>query len=98
MSTTMEQMTLLILFKFLVLSVIDYGLGLLSLSTRQIFRLEKVQNAGMRIVLGCTRDTSVAAMRYTLGLTSIKQRHKQARVKAIASGLDRMISTLYIQS
>ncbi|BFZ22749.1 hypothetical protein BsWGS_25788 [Bradybaena similaris] len=37
----------------------------------------------MRAVLGCTRDTPVAAMRYMLALTSMKTRHAHAQVKAM---------------
>ena len=64
----MPQKVLFILFKALVLSVVEYGLGLLTLSTAQLNRLEVIQNEGMRCVLGCTRDTSAEAMRYALDL------------------------------
>ena len=78
-----QQKTLFILFKALVLSVIDYGLGLLTLSKSQLERLERTQNEGMRTVLGCTRDTSVAGMRFMLGLPSIVERHREAQVKGL---------------
>merc|ERR1711963_739972 len=64
----MPQRVLLILFKALVLSVVDYGLGLLTLSTSQLRRLDVIQNEGMRSILGCTKDTSSEAMRYALDL------------------------------
>ena len=79
----MPQKTLLILFKALVLSVIDYGFGLLTLSAAQLQRLEVIQNEGMRCILGCTRDTSSEAMRYILGLPSMPERHKIAQVKSL---------------
>ena len=60
----MPQRILFILYQTLVLSVIDYGFGLLTLSATQLRRLEVVQNEGMRTVLGCTRDTSAEAMRH----------------------------------
>ena len=78
-----QQKTLFILFKALVLSVIDYGLGLLTLSKSQLERLERIQNEGMRTVLGCTRDTSTAGMRFMLGLPSIVERHREAQVKGL---------------
>ena len=78
----MPQKVLFILFKALVLSVVEYGLGLLTLSTAQLNRLEVIQNEGMRCVLGCTRDTSAEAMRYALGLPPMADRHKLAQVKA----------------
>ena len=43
----MPQKVLLILFKALVLLVVDYGLGLLTLSTAQLRRLDVIQNEGM---------------------------------------------------
>ena len=81
-SAQMPQRVLLILYKALVLSVIDYGFGLLTLSTAQLKRLETIQNEGMRSVLGCTKDTSAEAMRYILDLPPMEDRHKLAQVKA----------------
>ena len=46
----MPQRILFILYQTLVLSVIDYGFGLLTLSATQLRRLEVVQNEGMRTV------------------------------------------------
>lgn len=74
----MPQKVLFILFQSLVLSVIDYGFGLLTLSNAQLKRLETIQNEGMRTILGCTRDTSSEAMRHILGLPSMVERHKIA--------------------
>jgi len=78
----MPQRILAILFQTLVLSVIDYGFGLLTLSKTQLNRLEVIQNEGMRAILGCTRDTSAAAMRHLLGFPSMKERHQLAQVRA----------------
>ena len=64
----MPQRILFILFQALILSVVDCGLGLLTLSKAQLDSLETIQNQGMRIVLGCTRDTSCEAMLHYLGL------------------------------
>ena len=80
----MVLLTLLfMLLTSLVLSVIDYGLGLVTISKTQLQKLERIQNEAMRTVLGCTRDTSCAAMRYLLGLTSIEERHRLAQVRAL---------------
>ena len=36
----------------------------------------------MRIILGCTKDTSAAAMRHYLDLPTMKERHKMDQVQA----------------
>ena len=80
-SAEMQQRTLFQMMQVVVLSVLDYGLGLLTLSQTQVDRLERVQNEAMRAVLGCTRDTPIVTMRFLLDLPSIKSRHKIAQVK-----------------
>ena len=42
----MPQRVLVILFQTLVISVVEYGLGLLTLSDTQLNRLEIIQNEG----------------------------------------------------
>ena len=66
----------------LVLSQIDYGLGILTLSATQLRRLDVIQNEGMRAILGCTKVTAAADMRFILGMPAIKECHKLAQVKA----------------
>ena len=78
----MSQKILVILYQTLVLSVINYGFGLLTLSTAQLNRLEIIQNESMRAILGCTKDTAAEAMRYLLGFPTMAERHKIAQVKA----------------
>ena len=78
----MPQKVLVILYQALVVSVMEYGLGLLTLSKTQVQRLEVIQNEGMRAILGCTKDTSAEAMRYLLDLPTASERHKLAQVKA----------------
>ena len=78
----MPQKTLVILYQALVVSVIEYGLGLLTLSKTQVERLDVIQNEGMRAILGCTKDTSAEAMRHLLDLPTASMRHKLAQVKA----------------
>ena len=78
----MPQKILVILYQALVVSVMEYGLGLLTLSKSQLQRLDVIQNEGMRAILGCTKDTSAEAMRYLLDLPTASERHKLAQVKA----------------
>ena len=78
----MPQRILFTLFQSLVLSVIDYGFGLLTLSSSQLQRLDVIQNEGMRTILGCTRATATDAMRHLLDLPSMAERHRLAQVKA----------------
>ena len=80
-SAKVEQHVLFLMLQLVVLSVIDYGLGCLTLSESQIQRLDRLQNAAMRAVLGCTKDTHIVCMRYLLDLPSIKVRHRLAQVK-----------------
>ena len=45
-------------------------------------KLDVIQNEGMRAILGCTCDTSAAAMSFVLGFSAMRERHKQALVVA----------------
>ena len=72
----MPQKILVILYQALVVSVMEYGLGLLTLSKSQLQRLDVIQNEGMRAILGCTKDTSAEAMRHLLDLPTVSARHK----------------------
>ena len=74
----MPQKILVILYQALVVSVMEYGLGLLTLSKSQLQRLDVIQNEGMRAILGCTKDTSAEAMRHLLDLPTVSERHKLA--------------------
>ena len=77
----LEQRLLFLLMQALVWSVLDYSLGLLTLSTTQITRFERIQNEGLRAVLGSPRDTPISSMQYLLDAPSIKIRHKYAQVR-----------------
>src|SRR5579871_6969330 len=68
------QRLLFLLYQGLVLSVIEYAMAILMLSPRQTERLDKIQNEAMRIILGCTRDTEIRAMRYLLDCPTIDHR------------------------
>lgn len=58
-----------------------HGFGLLTLSLQRNSK-EVIQNEGMWLILGCTRDTSAEAIRYLLNLPPMPDRHKLAQVKA----------------
>jgi ribonuclease HI len=77
-----SQRILLLLYQTLVLSKIEYGFGLMTLADTHLKRLDTIQNEAMRIILGCTKDTSAAAMRHYLDLPTMKERHKMAQVQA----------------
>ena len=63
--------------------MIDYGFGLMTLADTHLNRLDSIQNEAMRIILGCTRDTSAAEMHhYYLDLPTMKERHQMAQVQA----------------
>ena len=81
-AATMPQRLLVLLYHTLVVSCISYGLGILTLSKTQLQRLERIQNEAMRTILGCTRDTSVEAMRFVLNFPAMEKRHKFAQVDA----------------
>ena len=81
----MSQKILVILYQTLILLVIDYGFGMLTLSCAQLKRLETIQNEAMRAILGCTRDTSAEAMRYLLGFQTMAERHKLVKVNVFFS-------------
>ena len=57
----------------MILSVIDYGLDLTTLSQSNQLKLDRVQNEAMRVILGTTKDTPIEAMRYLLDLPSMGQ-------------------------
>ena len=65
----------------MILSVIDYGLGLTILSQSNLLKLDRVQNKAMRVILGTTKDTPIETMRYLLDLPSMETRHEMEQVK-----------------
>ena len=75
------QQLLFLLYQGLVLSVIEYAMAILTLSPRQTERLDKIQNEAMRIILGCTRDTEIRAMRYLLDCPTIDHRLQLCRAR-----------------
>ena len=56
----------------MILNVIDYGLGLTTLSQSNLLKLGRVQNEAMRVILGTTKDTPIEAMRCLLGVIPVE--------------------------
>ena len=86
-SKGIEQRHLFLLYQSVILSVIDYGLGLTTLSQSNLLKLDRVQNEAMRVILGTTKDTPIEAMRYLLDLPPIESRHKMEQVKAYLNAM-----------
>ena len=57
-----KQRHLFLLNQSVVLSVIDYGLGLTTMTQTNLLKLDRVQNEAMRIILGTTKDTPTETM------------------------------------
>ena len=49
----MPQKIIMILYQALVVSVMDYGLGILTLSKSHLQRLDVIRNEGIRALLSC---------------------------------------------
>lgn len=69
-----EQRHVVLLYQGLVDLVIEYALSILTLSHKQIGRLDRIQTEGMQIIFGCTKDTSCKAMRYLFDCPTMKDR------------------------
>ena len=78
---------LFLLYQSVILSVIDYGLGLTTLSQSNLLKLDRVQNEAMRVILGTTKDTPIETMLYLLDLPSMEARHKVEQVKAYVDAM-----------
>ena len=61
---TEQHHLLLLLNQNVILSVIDYGLGLTTLSLYNLLKLDRVQNEAIRVILGTTKDKPTEAMHY----------------------------------
>ena len=85
-SKGVEQRHPFLLCQSVILSVIDYGLGLTTLSQSNLLKLNWVQNEAMRVILGTTKDKPIEPMHYLLDLPSMETRHKVEQVKAYLNG------------
>ena len=86
-SKGIEKRHLFLLYQSVILSVIDYGLGLITLSQFNLLKLDRVQNEAMRVILGTTKDTAIEIMRYLLDLPSMETRHKVEQVNAYLNAM-----------
>ena len=57
-SRGIEQRQLFLLYQSVILGVIDYGLGLTSLSQSNLLKFDRVQNEAVSVILGTTKDTT----------------------------------------
>ena len=69
----------MILYNTFLLSLIEYGHGLLTLSIAQLKCLEVIQNKGVRAILGCTSSES---MRHLLDFPPAAECHKITQISA----------------
>ena len=86
-SKGIEQRHLFLLYQNVILSVIDYGLGLTTLSQSNLLKLDRVQNEAMRVIVGKTKHTPIETMRYLLDLPSMESRHEVEQVKAYLNAM-----------
>ena len=86
-SKGIEQRHLFLLYESVILSVIDYGLGLTTLSQSNLLKLDRVQNKAMRVILRTTKDTPIETMHYLLDLPSMETRHKVEQFKAYLNAM-----------
>ena len=95
-SKGIEQRHLFLLYQSVILSVIDYCLGLTTLSQSNLLKLDRVQNEAMRVILETTKDTPIETMRYLLDLPSMKQdiRWSKSRRISMRCRIPRIHSTM----
>ena len=79
----------------MILSVIDFGLGLTTLSQSNLLKVDRVQNETMRTILVKTKDTPIKTMRYPLDLTSVEARHKVEQTKAYLNAMQNRKNPLH---
>ena len=90
-----EQQHLFLLYQSVVLSVIDYGLGLTTMAQTNLLKLDRVQNEAMRVIPETTKDTAIETMRFMLDLPPMQTRQKVEQVKAYFSTVENHRNTLY---
>ena len=78
-----EQRHLFLLYQSMVLSVVDYGLSLTTMSLTNLLKLDIVRNEAMRVILGTTKDIPTETMRFMLDLPPMQTRQKMEQVKAL---------------
>ena len=89
-----EQCRLFLLYQNVVLSGIDYGLGLTTMPQTNLLKLHRVQNEAMSVILGTTKDIPTETVRFMLDLSPIQTRQKAEQVKAYFSAVENPLNPL----
>ena len=89
------QRHLFLLYQSVILSVIDYGLGLTTLLQTNLLNPDRVQKEAMRVILETTKDTPIETMRDLLDLPSMETRHKVEQVKAYLNAMQNPKNSLH---
>lgn len=77
-----SKKTMLVIYKALILSVIDYGcIAYDSASCSQLSILETVQNKALRIACGCFKTTPIDSLQVECGILPLHLRRLQAQLK-----------------
>ncbi|KAF0314667.1 putative RNA-directed DNA polymerase from transposon BS [Amphibalanus amphitrite] len=74
------------LYRSLILSRLTYGGEVITASPSSLERLDRIQNAALRIATGCTRDTARPTLR--VDVRSVPQKIETLRVTAVAKILE----------
>ena len=82
-----EVRHLVTLYKALVISIIDFALPMIQMSQNQVNRIERLQNACLRTITGCTRSTPIPVLHYLTGVTSIQDRQCRTQATAITRAM-----------
>jgi hypothetical protein len=83
-----EHRQLFLLYKSVVLSVVDNGLGLTAMSLIHLLTLDLVQNEAIRVILGTTKDTRTETMRLMLDLPPMQTKQNVEQVKAYFTAVE----------
>ena len=90
-----DHRNLMCLYRSLVLSRLLYGFEVFCFSNNQLRPAEVVQNGAMRVVTGCTKDTSISALRYMLQLPTVAQQHQLNQTLGVSKALQRPTHPLH---
>ncbi len=83
-----QQRSLMNLLRVTVSSRLEYGLHLAMCASKTVMeKLQRVQNAAMRIVTGAAKPTACDALRFWLGLNSVRGQQQTAAAQAFLKTL-----------
>ena len=78
-----------------ILSVIDYGLGLTALLLSNLLKLNRVQNKAIKLILRTTKDISTEVMRCLLDLPPMETEHNVEQVKEYLNAMQNPMNQLH---